>query len=224
MIIFGEVCILEADDEEDEAGEAEALSETSWVAVAAATLDVPVVTGEDVMVTLPGGNFRTVKLRFNNCVVRWGGNCLRPPGLTTILRICGLSVDIKVAFGLLIICICGKFFVCTFMMLEGRVAVELGEVEAPWFKACKLICFTDDAIGDVVGVVICVVGRETKVFAVVLGFVTTTFVYLLSCWPIFERDMIFGQGFMLLRLMKTTLPGLLTCWDCKNVPAGLLMT
>ena len=121
--------VVEADEEDDEAGDEAAFStvdETSFALETATIPDEPVCTGDEVMVTLPGGNFLTVRLRFKSCVVKWAGNCFRPPDLTTILRICGLSVDISVAFGLLMICICGKFFVCTFNMPDGLV----GELDA----------------------------------------------------------------------------------------------
>ena len=64
-------------------------------------------------------------------------------------------------------------------------------------------------MGDVLVVVICVPGRGTKVVEADFEFVTTTLVYLGNCCVRFERDMILGQGFMVLRLMKTTLLGLL---------------
>lgn len=130
-MILGDVCMVaEADEEDEDAGDEAAFSttadETSFAPETATIPEEPVCTGDEVIVTLPGGSFRTVRLRFKSCDVKWAGNCFRPPDLTTILRICGLSVDISVAFGLLMICICGKFFVCTFKMPDGRAGELVG--------------------------------------------------------------------------------------------------
>lgn len=63
-------------------------------------------------------------------------------------------------------------------------------------------------------VAICVPGRGTRVVEADFEFVTTTLVYLGNCCVRLERDMILEQGFMVLRLMKTTLFGLLTPDNC----------
>lgn len=128
------------------------------------------------------------------------------------------------------ICIWGKFFVCTLSIPPARDAIELVVDDDAALNDWRFICLTVEVIGVMpLPIVVCCwppIARGTiEAPAGDFVFVTTTLVYLGICCVKPVRDIILGHGFIVLRLMKTTLLGLLppNCWDCKIVP-GLLMT